>query len=55
MKMHTRENEEDLAEKIEYLYYHSDERKEMGQNNLKLYLEKFDRSKTYSKIVDALI
>lgn len=44
-------NSIDMANKIYELYNNVNERKEMGRNNRKLAEEKFDRRKTYIKIV----
>ena len=44
-------NSIDMANKIYELYNNANERKEMGRNNRKLAEEKFDRRKTYIKIV----
>ena len=45
---------EELAEKIEILYNDETLRKELGANNRRLAEEKFDRRKTYQKIVDLI-
>lgn len=44
-------NSKDVAEKIEILYNDMDLRQKMGKNNRKLAEEKFDRNKTYKKII----
>ena len=44
-------NAKDVADKIEKLYNDKILRKTMGNNNRKLAEEKFDRKKTYSKII----
>lgn len=49
------DNEYDIAEKIEKLIKDEQLRKEMGKNNRKLAEEKFDRNKTYSKIVKLIM
>lgn len=49
------ENSKDIAEKIKKLYLNERLRLQMGENNRKLFLDKFDRSKTYQKIVDCLM
>jgi glycosyltransferase involved in cell wall biosynthesis len=41
---------QDLANKIKILYNNKNLRKELGNNNRKLAVEKFDRKKTYQKI-----
>lgn len=46
---------EDMAKKIEMLCLDANMRKQLGQNNRKLYEAKFDRSKTYPAIVDCLL
>lgn len=43
-------NIEDIADKIEKLYYDETLRKQMGSNNRKLAEERFDRRKTYLQI-----
>lgn len=45
---------QDLADKIEILYNDIDARKRFGQNNRKLAEERFDRRKTYQKIVNLI-
>ena len=44
-------NSIDMANKIYELYNNVNERKEMGLNNRKLAEEKFDRKKTYIRIL----
>lgn len=45
----------DLSEKILYLYNNRNIRKEMGRNNRILAEEKFDRKKSYSKILEKIL
>lgn len=47
-------NPEQMAEKIIKLYDNKSLREEMGKNNRKLAEEKFDRKKTYLKIMDLI-
>jgi glycosyltransferase involved in cell wall biosynthesis len=49
------ENAEDIASKLFYLYENEEIRISMGKNNELLYRDKFDRSKTYSNIINTLI
>lgn len=46
---------QDIAEKIYKLYINSELRKEMGRNNRILAEDKFDRRKTYNKIIEILM
>src|SRR5699024_5039339 len=41
------EDSSDLAEKILYLYENEEERTEMGKSNYRLFMDKFNRKKTY--------
>lgn len=49
------ENPNDLADKIHQLIKNPQLRENMGENNRKLAVEKFDRKKTYQKIVELLV
>lgn len=49
------ENPEDIANKIRELYINKSISLKMGENNRKLFEDKFDRSKTYQKIVECLM
>ena len=44
----------DLAEKIKYLYENKEIREKLGKNNRKMFEEKFDRKKTYGKIIELI-
>lgn len=44
----------DLADKIKYLYENKGIREELGKNNRKMFEEKFDRKKTYRKIIELI-
>lgn len=46
------ENAEDIADKIRHLYLEPQTRLKMGNNNRKMFDDKFDRSKTYQEIID---
>lgn len=46
---------DDISEKIKFLYLNEDVREEMGINNRKLAELKFDRNKTYKKIIDLIL
>lgn len=48
------DNPQELAEKIEILYNDINLRKELGANNRRLAEEKFDRRKTYQKIIELI-
>lgn len=45
---------EDLAKKIEDLYYNKDKRIKMGQNSRKTAEQYFDRATTYKRIIEAI-
>ena len=47
-------NIQDISNKIELLILDDEKRKKLGGNNRKLAEEKFDREKTYNKIVDLI-
>ena len=49
------ENAKDIADKIEILYRDKQLCVKMGENNKKLFEEKFNRTKTYTEIVDMLL
>lgn len=48
-------NPNDIADKIEELYQNQALRQEMGQNNRRLFEDKFDRARTYGSLVDAIL
>jgi glycosyltransferase involved in cell wall biosynthesis len=49
------ENSDDIARKIHILYQSEALRREMGENERKLFKDKFDRSKTYKRIIDTIL
>ena len=49
------ENSDDIARKILMLYQSEKLRHKMGENEKKLFEDKFDRSKTYNKIVECIL